>query len=219
MQSCMALTQQHRARLCHCPGLLTRRCRACLTHERPSTCWSPECRCTAAWWPGSQHPHRFRLLSQGPVSIMAHSLGSVLTYDVLCNQPPLDAHAVNPNPNPTPDATPQSSEDAAAAAPGRSAAAGGQGAVQGSAPGSGAGPGSSSGLHAEPSLLPLSSADLGLPVTSAPDSARQSQISQLAEVCSISCSHVADTGIQKRRGASALGSEPTCVCFFVYLYQ
>lgn len=101
---------------------------------------------------------------------MAHSLGSVLTYDVLCNQPPLDAQAVNPNPNITPDqpaaATPQSTEDAPAAAPGRSDAAGGQGAVQGSAPGSGAGRGSSGGLHAEPSLLPLSSADLGLPVTS-----------------------------------------------------
>ena len=99
---------------------------------------------------------------------MAHSLGSVLTYDVLCNQPPLDARAANPNPHPAPDqpaaATPQSTEDATSPATERGAAAGGQSAVQGSAPGSGAGLASGSGLHAEPSLLPLSSADLGLPV-------------------------------------------------------
>ena len=124
---------------------------------------------------------------------MAHSLGSVLTYDVLCNQPPLDAPVVNPNPNPisAPDqpaaANLESADDAAAAAPAHGAAAGGQGAGQGLAPGSGAGLGSSSELHAEPSLLPLSSADLGLPVLPAPVFAWQPHLSQSAQVCTVGC--------------------------------
>lgn len=109
------------------------------------------------------------MLLQGPVSIMAHSLGSVLTYDVLCNQPQLDARAANPKPTPDqPAAAPQSTGDAVAAAPGRSGAAGGQGVVEGSGLGSGAELRGRDGLHAEPSLLPLSSADLGL-VLPAPD--------------------------------------------------
>ena len=36
---------------------------------------------------------------QGKVSIMAHSLGSVLTYDILCNQPDLYS-ALNVKPLP-----------------------------------------------------------------------------------------------------------------------
>ena len=118
------------------------------------------------------------------MSVMAHSLGSVLTYDVLCNQPQLDARTVNPNPTPDqPAAAPQSTEDRAASAPGRSAAAGGQSAVEGSGSGSGAGLSGTKGLRAEPSLLPLSSADLGLPVPSAPDQALECYSLHSAEVC------------------------------------
>jgi hypothetical protein len=36
---------------------------------------------------------------QGSVSIMAHSLGSVLSYDVLCNQPQLHAALNLPRPS------------------------------------------------------------------------------------------------------------------------
>ena len=45
--------------------------------------------------------------TQGQVSIMAHSLGSVLCYDILCNQPGLFAALQRPPPSVIPPQEPQ----------------------------------------------------------------------------------------------------------------
>lgn len=101
--------------------------------------------------------------AQGSVSIMAHSLGSVLTYDVLCNQPLL---TLTPNPNHQPllGALPAS---APSSSPAQQPDAAAGGATPPAQPPAAEGGGSRSGGgegRRQPSLLPLSSADLGLPV-------------------------------------------------------
>ena len=119
---------------------------------------------------------RFRLRHPdfaGPVSVMAHSLGSVLTYDVLCNQEPPLGRGPGPGPAGGPSAPAPSAAPAPPRAEASSAAAAG-GDAGPSEPGSGSeavdeGEGAGQAEpHAAPSLVALSSADLGLGANPSP---------------------------------------------------
>lgn len=143
---------------------LTRQCAcSCLRHLAHSPCsvLTPDILCSHATGRQLRGAHcdivrqsacnNLAVRAQGSVSIMAHSLGSVLTYDVLCNQPLLDTlPAAAPSFSPAQQADASTGGDKPPAQP--PAAEGG---------GSRSGGGES---RRQPSLLPLSSADLGLPV-------------------------------------------------------